>query len=277
MLGKKQMLTGIFHGELGNNIFQLAALLALKDEMGVPYEIVNKRDSWVSSFRPLEIKNLFAYQFNFVDEYTQNYKLYHHTDLNPHTPNYSFTYRPIPKCSNINIRGYFQSEKYFVNIKTKLLEEYLKPKQEIVDYIISKYGHILNNSVALHLRAGGDRPELSDIYPLLTEEYYKKSVNTISSKKHIDNILVFSDNMSIAKQILPNTYTFIENESNIVDLIFMSMCTHNIIGNSTFSWWSAYLNKNIDKIVVAPNTNWFGGHLASLDRSDLFPESWITF
>lgn len=277
MLGKKEMITTIFHGELGNNIFQLAALLALKEEINVPYEIVNKRDSWVSSFRPLEIKNLFATEFSFVDDYTQNYRLYHHTDLNPHTPNYSFAYRPIPKIDNINVRGYFQSEKYFANIKTKLVEEYFKPKQKIVDYIVSKYGQQLNNSVAIHLRAGGDRPSCHDLFPLLTEEYYKLAINTIKSKKHIDNVLVFSDNMPIAKQILPNTYTFIENESNIVDLIFMSMCTHNIIGNSTFSWWSAYLNKNPDKVVVTPNTNWFGGHLASLDRRDLFPESWITF
>ena len=115
------MITTIFHGELGNNIFQLAALLSLKEEINVPYEIVNKRDSWVSSFRPLEIKNLFATEFSFVDDYTQKYRLYHHTDLNPHTPNYSFAYRPIPKIDNINVRGYFQSEKYFANIKTKLV------------------------------------------------------------------------------------------------------------------------------------------------------------
>jgi hypothetical protein len=276
MLGKKEMISAIFHGELGNNIFQLAALLALKDEMGISYEIINKRDSWVSSFRPLEIKNIFATEFNFVDDYTQNYRLYHHTDLNPHTTNYSFAYRPIPKVNDIIIRGYFQSEKYFANIKTKLVEEYFKPKQEIVNYIISKYGHMLANSVAIHVRAGGDRPSCHDLFPLLTQDYYKKAIDICSSKKRLDNILVFSDNMSVAKQILPNTYTFIENESNIVDLIFMSMCSNIIIGNSTFSWWSAYLNKNSDKVVVAPNTNWFGGHLAVLDRSDLFPEFWIT-
>lgn len=274
---EKKMLTTIFHGELGNNIFQLAALLARKDEMNTSYEIVNKRESWVSSFRPLEIKDLFENKFNFVDEYTQNYKLYHHTDLNPHTPNYSFAYKPIPKFDNIITRGYFQSEKYFASIKTKLVEEYFKPKQQVVEYITNKYGQKLNNSVAIHLRAGGDRPSCHDLFPLLTEEYYKKSIHAVKLQKRVENILVFSDNMTVAKDILPKTYTFIEGESNVVDLIFMSMCTHNIIGNSTFSWWSAYLNKNPDKVVVAPNTNWFGGHLAILDRSDLFPESWITF
>jgi 6-phosphogluconate dehydrogenase (decarboxylating) len=111
----------------------------------------------------------------------------------------------------------------------------------------------------------------------VNEAALKKAIDTINSEKQVDNILVFSDNMAIAKQILPNTYTFIENESNIIDLIFMSMCSNNIIGNSTFSWWSAYLNKTPNKVVIAPNTNWFGGQLSSLDRSDLFPESWITF
>jgi hypothetical protein len=270
------MVTSIFHGELGNNLFQLAAILSLKEELKVNYELLNTRDSWVSSFRPLEIKNLFEYEFNFVEDLSQNYNLYHHTDLHAGIPNYSFEYNPIPKIDNINIRGYFQTEKYFLNIKEKLINEYFEPKREVVEYILNKYGNLLNNSVSIHVRAGGDRPSCHDTFPLITSEYYEKALDIIKRKNKIDNILVFSDNMEVAKKILSPEYTFIENESNINDLIFMSLCNHNIIGNSTFSWWSAYLNKNKNKTIIAPYTDWFGGHLKSLSIKDLFPDTWIT-
>ena len=271
------MISTILHGELGNNLFQLAALLALKDSMQVDYEVVNQRDSWVSSFRPLEISNLFETKFNLVDSYSQQYNLYHHNDLlSQGDSSYTFAYRDIPKADNMLMRGYFQSEKYFISIKDYLINEYFVPKQEVVDYIRSKYAGVLSNSLAIHLRAGGDRPDCHDRFPLLTNDYYQKAIDIVAKQSKLDNVLVFSDNMAVAKQLFPDGVFFVENESNIVDLIFMSLCNHNIIGNSTYSWWSAYLNKNSNKIVVAPNSQWFAGDLSSLDRRDLFPKSWIT-
>ena len=81
--------------------------------------------------------------------------------------------------------------------------------------------------------------------------YYKKSLNTIlelENKKLSDyNILLFTDNREHAQRLLKNidiNATYVSSDDNIRDFIFMSMCTHNIIGNSTYSWWAAYLNKN---------------------------------
>lgn len=270
------MISAILHGELGNNLFQLACLLALKEKMNVDYELLNERDSWVSSFRPLEIKDLFEHKFNFSNNYNYNYWLYHHHDLHSGIPRYTFAHTDVPENDGMIIRGYFQSEKYFLNIKEKLINEYFEPKKEVVNYIVNKYGNLTTNSIAIHLRAGGDRPECRETFPLLTREYYDRAISIIKQNHQINNVLVFSDRMDIAKEMLPKEYIYIENESNIVDLIFMSMCSNNVIGNSTYSWWSAYLNKNKDKMVIAPKTNWFGGSLSSLDRKDLFPDSWIT-
>jgi hypothetical protein len=270
------MVTTHFHGELGNNIFQLAALLTYKDVMQKEYEIVRHRESWVASFRPLEIENLFEYKFNINDTYKNVYKEYTHNDcINQNSASYNFSYVEVPSMDAVCMRGYFQSEKYFLPIKDKLINEYFSPKYDVVKYIIEKYGYLLNNSLAIHFRAGGDRPNCYGLYPLLSNSYYEKAIEIVMKNRHIENFLVFSDNIELAKQLFGNRFTFIEGESNITDLIFMSMCSHNIIGNSTFSWWSAYLNKNKEKIVIAPETQWFGGDLLKLDKKDLFPKNWI--
>lgn len=270
------MVTTYFHGELGNNIFQLAALLSFKDRFGFDYEIIRQRESWVNSFRPLEIERLFEYKFNMNDVYTQSYEQYTHSDcLNQNSKEYTFAYTDIIHRDNICMRGYFQSDKYFLSIKDKLINEYFEPKRDVVNYIVEKYGHLLNNSLAIHFRAGGDRPNCFELYPLLSNSYYEKAIEIVIKSLQIENFLVFSDNIELAKQLFGNQFTFIEGENNITDLIFMSMCNHNIIGNSTFSWWSAYLNKNKNKTVIAPFNQWFGGDLLKLEKKDLFPDEWI--
>ena len=67
--------------------------------------------------------------------------------------------------------------------------------------------------------------------------------------------------------------TFVEGHSEVEDLWLMSLCKHNIIANSSFSWWGAWLNNNPNKKVIAPK-KWFGDHV-NLNTSDLLPESWI--
>ena len=72
---------------------------------------------------------------------------------------------------------------------------------------------------------------------------------------------------------IPNKY-FFNSGTDWLDMYIMSMCEHNIICNSTFSWWAAYLNENTNKIVIAPK-KWFGVVYESWDTSDLIPNSWI--
>jgi hypothetical protein len=273
------MISCMFSGELGNNLFQLANCLSLTEKLGTNYEILKIRDCYISNdHRPLEIPNLFSHKFNFVNEFSQRYDTYHHNDaVHPTNPEYNFSYQPVKAKDNMLISGYFQSDRYFNDIKYKIVNDYYKFRDSHVNYVRDKYKNIIPDSIAVHVRVGGDRHLLRDSFPIVPSEYYQEAINMICDLRDIQNINVFSDNIAFAKGMFPDNVNFIENETNISDLVFMSLCNHNILGNSTFSWWAAYLNKNKDTMTVAPKSHWFGKSVTHITNIDtLFPEGWIT-
>jgi len=286
------MITTRFHGQLGNNLFQLAALLALK-EQGKDIFLLNSvhrgNIEEINNFflhpKTLEFKDMFAYNFEYMDNqlFEQNYitkfKLENHSDF---VHNGYFGFREINPSNFTIINGYFQSEKYFVDISDKLKNLYFAPSDE-VSKIIKTYN--FDSSLSIHYRRGGDRHlgNMQEYFKDLEFEYYLKNIRYICNKKQIKKIFVFSDDIDWCKKnidnLIPTGYNleviFVENNKNYVDLFMMANCENNIIANSTFSWWAAWLNKNIEKIVVAPKTNWFGPKLQHMYLEDLFPKNWI--
>ena len=103
--------------------------------------------------------------------------------------------------------------------------------------------------------------------------YFDKATSEIV-KKHSDiRFVVFSDDINWCKEAFKNkNFTFIEDEKDYIDLHMMSLCKHNIIVNSTFSWWGAWLNTNPNKIVIAPKV-WFGSS-SHEDSKDVIPNDW---
>ena len=103
-------------------------------------------------------------------------------------------------------------------------------------------------------------------------EYYQNSVNIVGEDKHY---LIFSDDVNWCQ----DNFNFIKNKTIITnnldyqDLYLMSLCKNNIIANSSFSWWGAWLNNNKDKKVIAPS-KWFG-EKANLNQNDIIPKEWI--
>jgi hypothetical protein len=90
----------------------------------------------------------------------------------------------------------------------------------------------------------------------------------------VTTFIVFSDDEKwIKENIKGKNIIYIQRNHDYIDLYLMSQCNHNIIANSTFSWWGAWLNNNQNKKVVAP-TKWFGVN-KKLDTKDLIPETWI--
>jgi hypothetical protein len=168
---------------------------------------------------------------------------------------------------NYELDGFWQSEKYFLNI-SDLVREQLQPTNQIIEKLKK---HINGNSISLHIRRT-DYVTSNGYHPVQSIDYYNKALEIIGD---YDQLLIFSDDINWCKENLNyKNMVFIENQTNIEDMWLMSLCNHNIIANSSFSWWGAWLNKNEDKIVIAPK-NWFGD-FTNLNSLDIFANNWIT-
>ena len=134
--------------------------------------------------------------------------------------------------------------------------------------------HILpEETTSIHIRRG-DYLNKTKFHPVQPVEYFKTAISELKSK----NYLFFSDDIEWCKKVYgknPGVY-FSEGNNPFVDMYAMSKCNDNIIVNSSFSWWAAWLNRNNNKRVIAPK-NWFGpsGIQKGYNSKDIIPENWI--
>jgi hypothetical protein len=182
---------------------------------------------------------------------------------------------------NIYIQGYWQSEKYFREISSVIKNDLqLKYPMGLKDKFF--YELILkSNSVSLHIRRGDYVPgTYSDqVSECLSLDYYEKAIGQILQKNPDVVFFIFSDDINWAKENLPisRPVFYVDHNStdaNFQDLRLMSLCKHNIIANSSFSWWGAWLNNNSEKEVYAPS-KWFNSNARNLDSKDIIPDHWM--
>ena len=181
--------------------------------------------------------------------------------------------------NNIILDGYWQSEKYFFDITDILRREFtIKYPQ---NFQSQKFADLIqnNNSVSLHVRRTDyvQNALTNKIHGTCDQSYYEQCVRYIAEKVSDPHFFVFSDEPQWAKDNLKLGFstTIVDcNDAsrNYEDLRLMSMCKHNIIANSSFSWWGAWLNPNTSKLVLAPK-KWFND--TTRDPKDLIPEQWI--
>lgn len=181
----------------------------------------------------------------------------------------------LKKTGNLYLEGFFQSSKYFKGIEPILkeelsLKESFLPNGEIVDLIKSC------DSVSVHIRRGdyARNIETNNFHGLCSLEYYNNSISEISKLVPSPIFFIFSDDLIWAKEKLKTNYPlyFVEKQQDYQDLFLMSLCRHNIIANSSFSWWGAWLNDNPERIVFAPK-KWFNN--TDIITSDLLPNEWM--
>lgn len=226
-------------GRLANQLWQIAAVISTAKINNTNYLF----PKW--KYEPyFNLKDCFLDSVPIYPEYNE-----------PH-----FHYSPIPKNKNLDLSGYYQSSKYW--------EGYNK---EITDLLNPIYHFDKEPGLcSIHVRRG-DYLNFQNCHPLMSMSYYEKAMELSGCSR----FLIFSDDIAWCKnKFIGNNFEFSDIEDPVIDLAMMAkMCENNIICNSSFSWWGAWLNRSAAKKVIAPN-NWFGPALQH-DTKDLLPEEWI--
>ena len=234
------MISVILQGGLGNQMFQVSAAYSLSKRLQTNLVIDPSKH-----YLPLQGNNCLSYKenifkkikFDFIENYRTMLKIFDENE------------QDIPLQDNLMIRGYFQSLKYFEEVQDDIIDMF-SPTNEVKKEIYKKYGDITKR-VSIHIRRG-DYLKFPDIHPVCNENYYK---NAISNFKN-NSFIIFSDDIGWVENNFKDIDFIIAKEKDYIELYMMSMCKANIIANSTFSWWGAFLNKN-KEVCIAPKL-WFG-------------------
>lgn len=180
--------------------------------------------------------------------------------------------KEIFETQNCTFVGYWQSEKYFKNIRTQIVHSFdfknLEPK-------VKEFGKLLEkNYIGVHIRRGDYLK--SDLYQTISVKYYWKAMYYMTSILPEAKFIFFSDDINWVFQMfdLENMIVckpdFFDNYKDWYDMYLMTLCKGNIIANSSFSWWGAWLNKNDDAITVSPQ-KWLNGY----GTPDIWCDEWI--
>jgi hypothetical protein len=185
------------------------------------------------------------------------------------------------RTKNVYLEGYWQSEKYFKNIQF-ILQNELKVNEDklSIDYNLNK--HLIihkKNSVSIHVRRGDyvSNRVTSEYHGICDMNYYLQAINFFEELIEEPFFFVFSDDKNYVKENFGNKKNVLVVENipyDYEELLLMSTCDHNIIANSSFSWWGAWLNANSNKKVIAPK-KWFVNNEMQRLSSDLLPLEWI--
>ena len=286
------MIIARLSGGLGNQFFQYAAAksLAIYTNSKVGLDIsffeespdrIFELDKFNIDARVLDsndIKNVFSIKQNFFKSLFETKinllnLLQKHTYFEKHF-HYDDNFFQIK--SPIILDGYWQSELFFQNYVNNIFSDLTFVVEPVIQEDVSQ---ILKSfeTVSLHIRRGDYawNPEINKIHGICADDYYFKAITLLKKDNPELRTLVFSDDMLEGNRIaalIENAIVIDSNEDTYYDFFVMQKCNHNIIANSSFSWWSAYLNKNENKKVVAP-LHWFADD--SKNVKDLFPASWI--
>jgi hypothetical protein len=276
-------------GGLGNQLFQYAIAydLSLRHNTKVILDI--------SGFDSYKLHNYSLQHFNIPQNFylTQRENFpsnlidkFNQKRINPkktiqiQESGYAFDKNYIDFPNNSHLYGYWQSERYFMSISGLLLNklEIKTPSSPENTILLDKMRGC--ESIGLHIRRCDYAPNSHKNQILFSPDlnYYYRCIEFICERTRNPHFFIFSDDPKWAQEnlIINHMATFIshnDSSKNYEDLRLMSNCQHNIISNSTFSWWAAWLNPNINKMICAPKT-WFSGSESLPDTKDLIPENW---
>lgn len=269
-------------GGLGNQMFQYAAARALaennKTNVILDLSWFNQGFSAGTTPRHYELSCFSLDESTIKYNGTTREKLQRSLAKQYTEPHFHYDEDFVKLPKNTILNGYFQSEKYFSFIREVLLQDFSwinKPEgknKKLLEQIQKD-----SSSVSVHVRRGDyvSSENAAKFHGLTGVEYYKKAVALLEKKINAPSLYVFSDDPEWCKKNLKfkqQTTYISHNTDGSEDMRLMKACRHNIIANSSFSWWGAWLNESPDKIVIAPK-QWFS-HLES-NTKDVIPSLWL--
>ena len=179
--------------------------------------------------------------------------------MNDYTEFYPELFR-LSMTKSYYLFGPFANYRYFRDIKDTVISTYIFPEIKDNRNLAYKSQIENTNSVSIHIRKGDYVKEGITLTP---KNFYDEAIRILESKENKLQYYIFTDDSQYARELFPDIDRFIvvegnEGKNSFRDMQLMSMCRHNITANSTFSFWGAYLNRNPNKIVIAPNLPFTG-------------------
>ncbi|MGV1717172.1 alpha-1,2-fucosyltransferase [Vibrio furnissii] len=275
----------LLDGGLGNQLFQYAYSLYLQERFNTNINL----DTCIlgsCGLRKMELDKIVSFnndkivivnrKFSFFDKV-----LFRISNLlqSPFMGYYSETEcEPYDKYLSpdiTNYKGYWQNANYLIKNRTDILSNINFSTVVDGSFLINKY-KIDNNSVSIHVRRGDyvSDERTSKVHGnVCGSDYYKKAIELMKSKLGNINFLIVSDDPEWCVSEfawLKNSQVVMDTNSHFEDMFIMSRCKGNIIANSTFSWWAAFVNTNEDNVVIAPE-RWF----FNTEVNNIIPYGWF--
>jgi hypothetical protein len=253
-------------GRLGNQMFQYASLRGIAANRGFDFCIPPEHSFGISDLNVKKSSTNIhtAFDLSKYNKFLEPNQMVEESGF--HFDKYLFD-----NCrDNVDLYGYFQSEKYFKHIENEIRQDFTFDS-EIVEVCTDFLKNVVQSDevISLHIRRG-DYLKLQSFHPVPPIEYYIESLKKLPDVP----VLIFSDDINWCfMQSVFDGDRFFASQANLAehDMCLMSMCKYHIIANSSFSWWGAWLAKS--EKVIAPKI-WFGPSLMDHDTSDLYLEGW---
>ena len=274
-------------GGLGNQLFQYA----LGRKLSLAKNIELKLDT--SQYRTDTRRHYDIHRFNIAGSLSNRIELAKFKFFNVFDSSKPYYKRHVvqeqgfffdPNIFNVSnnsyIQGYWQSEKYFKDIENIIRKDITLKEPQDQKYLDILYKIRNSNSVSLHVRrADYLSARNTKIFAKCSPDYYKQAVEIIANRVGEPKLFIFSDEIDWVKKNLsfPFQVEYVSANKYFADydcqeLTLMSACKHNVTANSSFSWWGAWLNSNLQKIVVIPD-KWVVD--TKREAKDVVPDSWI--
>lgn len=257
------MVSCYLQGGLSNQLFQIAATYCYAKKYN---------DIAIFNFNECHTSNQGYTSLKYKDNLFKN--LNHQTNIvidNIYIEKNHF-YEEIPNLPNLQLQGYFQSEKYFNNYFDDVKKLFFfdeKQETEIKNFLKSIDN--IDNIVSIHIRRG-DYLRFPLIHPTCTIEYFTEAMSFFPNHTFI---VVSDDKDWVKLNFNSKNIVLSPFDNEINDLLLIKNSYNNILSNSSFSWWGAWLNSNENKKIIAPK-KWFGLGLQNWKIEDRIPEQWIT-